>query len=78
MSARGVHGDLRTVALALALIAAALLALAAIGPPAARAVAGAHAGIVAAIDDRRTEIAVAAVSLLAGVTILAALSRWVI
>ena len=78
LSSRAVHGDLSTVALALALIAAALLAVAAIGPPAARAVAGAHVGIVAALDDRRTEIAVAALSLLAGVTILAALSRWVI
>ena len=78
LSSRAVHGDLSTVALALALIAATLLAVAAIGPPAARAVAGAHVGIVAALDDRRTEIAVAALSLLAGVTILAALSRWVI
>ncbi len=78
LASHGVHSDLGTVALALALIAAALLAFAAIGPPAARVVAGTHVGIVSALDDRRTEIAVAALSLLAGVTILAALSRWVI
>jgi len=77
-SSGGVRNDLGAVALALAAIAGLLLALAVVAPPAVRVVAGTHPEVASALYGHRTEITVAAVSLLAGVTILAALSRWVI
>lgn len=66
---------LRAVTLLLASLGIALLALAALGAP-VLGVAGRHPGAATALYDRRTEIALAGVSLLVGITILAALTRW--
>ena len=67
---------LRAVTLLLASLGIALLALAALGAPVLGVVAGRHPGAATALYDRRTEIALAGVSLLVGITILAALTRW--
>lgn len=66
---------LRAVTLLLASLGIALLALAALGAPVLGVVAGRHPGAATALYDRRTEIALAGVSLLVGITILAALTR---
>ncbi len=67
---------LRIVTLVLASVGVALLALAVLGAPAMEVVAARHLGAATALYERRTEIAVAGISLLVGLTILAALARW--